>query len=223
MKKKETISLFHPLVKKRNGMAATPLPADDQIFITPADIRKRYGNFSPNTFKYWQDKGLARKLRNGMYLNNRFAVGSEVDEFILANRIYEPSYVSLHSALNYYGLIPEYVMETISISTKKTKLIELGNNRFRYHTIKPELFWGYETVPWHGSSYNIAYPEKAILDLAYLEPLFSDRDWIEEMRFDRWGIKEDLDWDRMHLFACQFNSEVVMQRIALLLDVFADA
>ena len=200
-----------------------PVPTDDQIFITPADLRKRYGAFNPNTFKRWQDDGLASKVRNGMYLNSRFEVYSEVDQFIIANQLYAPSYISLLSAIHYYGLIPEYVVEVTSITTQKTKFMVKGHKRFRYHTIKPELFWGYESVPWHGAYYNIAYPEKALLDLAYLEPLFSDRDWIEEMRFDQWGITEDLDWNRMDLFVHQFNSTVVTDRIALLREVFVDA
>ena len=202
---------------------AVPLPTDDQIFITPADIRKRYGNFSPNTFKSWQDRDLVRKLRNGMYVNKRFRVETRVDKYLIANVLYRPSYVSLHSALSYYSLIPEHVVEIISVTTKKTNFIQQEGTRYRFHTMKPEHFWGYENVPWRGESYCIAYPEKAILDLAYLEPNFSDHDWVAGMRFDRWGIMEDLDWDRMHLFAHQFDSEVILQRVAVLLDVMADA
>ena len=201
---------------------AVPPPADDQVFITPASLRKRYGNFSPNLFKSWQDRDLVRKLRNGLYLNDSFEVYAEPDQYIIANKMYAPSYISLHTALNYYGLIPEYAVEVISISTKKTTLLQRSGTRYRYHTVKPELFWGYENVPWHGEYYSIAYPEKALLDLAYLEPQFSDRSWIEEMRFDRWGIMEDLNWDRMMLFSHMMKSEVVMQRIALLLELFSD-
>ena len=199
---------------------AVPPPEDDQIFITPASIRKRYGDFSPNTFKTWQDKDLVRKLRNGLYLNNAFEVGTRVDKFVIANELYAPSYISLYTALSYYSLIPEYVIEILSVTTNKTKQFLRKDTRYRYHTLKPELFWGYENVPWRGTTYSVAYPEKAILDLAYLEPRFSDRGWIEEMRFDRWGIMEDLNWDRMMLFSHMMQSEVVMQRIALLLDVF---
>ena len=201
---------------------AVPPPEDDEIFITPAGIRKRYGNFDPNTFKYWQDKDLVRKLRNGLYLNNAFEVKGKVDQFMIANHLYEPSYVSLHSALHYYGLIPEFPYEVTSVTTKKTTRTEYGRKRYSYRTLKPELFFGFENVPWRGQHYSVAYPEKAILDLAYLEPQFSDPAWVEEMRFDRWGVMEDLDWDRMMLFAQIMNSEVVCQRIAVLLDVFAD-
>ena len=201
---------------------AVPPPEDDQVFITPASLRKRYGNFSPNLFKSWQDRDLVRKLRNGLYVNNAFEVRTRVDKFAIANELYTPSYVSLHTALSYYGLIPEYVIEVISVSTKKTKHLVQDGTRYRYHTIKPELFWGYENVPWRGTMYSVAYPEKALLDLAYLEPQFSDRDWVEEMRFDRWGIMEDLNWDRMMIFSHLMKSEVVMQRITVLLDLFAD-
>lgn len=201
---------------------AAIVPTDDQVFITPADLRKRYGNYGPNIFKSWQDKDLVRKLRNGMYVNATFKTETRVDKYMIANEIYAPSYVSLYSALSYYSLIPEHVIEVISVSTKKTKYLFQDGSRYRFHTIKPELFWGYENVPWRGSYYSIAYPEKALLDLAYLEPLFSDSGWIEEMRFDRWGIKEDIDWDRLILFAHQFKSEIVMQRIGLLLEIISN-
>ena len=200
---------------------AIPPPTADQIFITPADLRKRYGNFDPNTFTYWQDKDLVRKLRNGLYLNNAFEIRGKVDQFMIANHLYEPSYVSLHSALHYYGLIPEFVYEVTSVSPKKTKQVNLANRRYHYRTLKPELFFGFENVPWRGGHYSIAYPEKAILDLAYLEPRFSDHAWVEELRFDRGGIME-LDWDRLTHFSHIMNSEVVRQRIAVLLDVLAD-
>jgi predicted transcriptional regulator of viral defense system len=41
--------------------------------------------------------------------------------FMVANKIYEPSYVSLESALAYYKIIPETVLGVTSISSRKTK------------------------------------------------------------------------------------------------------
>lgn len=189
-------------------------------FIRPNEFRLRYdGKVDPNLYKRWSDQGLIRKLRNGLYLNNQWKEESEVDRFTIANNLYEPSYVSLYSALYYYSLIPEMVVEVTSISTKKTKQFIIDDRRYKYQTIKPNMFFGMTTVPWKGSTYVIAEPEKAILDLAYLEPQFDSEDWIEGMRFDTFGINEDLNWNKMYLYAHQINSKVVFERIASLLNV----
>ncbi|MEO0733515.1 MAG: hypothetical protein AAFZ52_11810 [Bacteroidota bacterium] len=194
---------------------------EEKTFIRPVDMRKRYGaGYDPNVFRRWAAAGRLRKLRNGLYINADWFPESEVDTFTLANQIYEPSYVSLLSALHYYSLIPEHVFEVTSVTTRKTKEFQDRKKRFRYQKIKSSLFFGMDVVPWKGMSYAIAQPEKALLDLAYLEPNFSDPDWLEEMRFDYWGLKEDINWGNMFLFAHQMNSKVVYKRIALLLEVY---
>jgi len=192
----------------------------DRVFITPNLLKLRYIDYDPNVFKRWQDDHKIIKLRNGLYLNRAFEIESRVDKFMVANRMYEPSYVSLYTALHYYSLIPEHVVEINSISTRKTKHFEFGINRLTYQKVKPELFFGYEEVPWRGGTYRIAYPEKAILDLAYLEPNFSDPDWLESMRFDYFGLREDIDWEQMYRLNYCFNSDTVSKRIGLLRDVY---
>ncbi len=193
----------------------------DRVFITPSLLRVRYGgDFDPNVFKRWQDRGEIIKIRNGLYLNKGYDISSQVDMYCIANELYPPSYVSLHTALSYYGLIPEQVYEIISVSTRKTKNFDIGPTRYRFHHFKPALFYGYETVPWKTNTYKIASPEKAILDLAYLEPQFSDPGWLEEMRFDQFGLRDDLDWNTMYAYASEMKSETVMKRIALLLEVY---
>src|SRR3989338_1885568 len=63
-------------------------------------------------------RGLLAKLKKGLYVFDL----SKVDEFIVANQLYYPSYISMETALNYYGIIPD-VPQTItsvtSITTKK--------------------------------------------------------------------------------------------------------
>lgn len=183
-------------------------------------MRLRYGpDYDPNVFTRWQESGEVVKIRNGLYRNTDFVVRSEVDRFTISNNLYPPSYISLHSALHYYGLIPEQVYATTAITTRKTKNFEAEGRRFNYRHVKSDLFFGYEAVPWREHTYQIARPEKALLDLAYLEPNFSDPDWIEGMRFDYFGLKDDLDWTQMFLYAYQMKSDTVFKRIALLLEV----
>ncbi len=93
-----------------------------------------------------------------------------VDEFVLANKIYEPSYVSLESALNIYGVIPDIVANVVSVTpiTSKRFITSLGN--YLYSKIAQTLFFGYTEIldERSGIYYNIATPEKALLDLIYI-------------------------------------------------------
>ena len=145
---------------------------------------------------------------------------SEADRYVIANHLYEPSYVSLFGALHYYSLIPEHVYETTSVTTRKTTRFEFSDRRFSFRTIKPALFFGYEAIPWKDQTYLIARPEKAILDLAYLEPQFSDPDWLLSLRFDEWALREDIDWFRMHYYAMAMGTKTVLDRIKLLINTY---
>ena len=80
--------------------------------------------------------------------------------------------------------------------------------------------FGFEVYEWRNGYYALATPEKALLDLAYLEPLFSDPNWLEEMRFDPILLAEDIDWIRMFTYADAFESQTMKNRITLLLEVY---
>lgn len=194
---------------------------EEKTFIRPVDMRKRYGeNYDPNIFKRWADEGRVEKLRNGVYLNSNFKFRGELDRFIVARDMYQPSYVSMYSALRHYNFIPEIVYETTSITTRKTNVFENAHGRFRYQSIKPEMFWGYGMVAWNGGYYNMARPEKALLDMAYLEPNFSDRDWLEGMRFDPEELMMALDISLMAFYAKVMKSPVLKDRISLLFETY---
>jgi predicted transcriptional regulator of viral defense system len=95
---------------------------------------------------------------------------NEMDLFMIANKIYEPSYVSLESALAYYTIIPESVLGVTSISSRKTNEFASAWGIFRYRSIKPPLI-GYQVLQINQSNkFKIAFLEKAILDYLYLNP-----------------------------------------------------
>jgi len=57
-----------------------------------------------NQLNNWSKLGYLQGLKRGIYKLSDF----EIEEpFILANFIYNPSYISLETALNYYSLIPD--------------------------------------------------------------------------------------------------------------------
>ena len=88
----------------------------------------------------WKKKKWFLELRRGMYVINDIYFKEKVSTLYIANRIYNPSYISLEYALSEYELIPETANVITSVSTRKTAdfVNELG--RFSYRKIKKELF-----------------------------------------------------------------------------------
>ena len=104
-------------------------------------------------------KGILKRLIKKKYL---FTL-SEGDDFQIANFLYSPSYVSLESALSFYGIITQFPYQITSVTLKKTKIIKALNKEFFYSHIKPELFFDYEKK----EKFLIATKEKAFFDYLY--------------------------------------------------------
>jgi len=140
---------------------------------------------------FWVKKGYVKKVEKGVYL---LAIEeNNVDPVALAGKIYAPSYLSLEFALNYYGIIPDIPHTYTSISSKKTKFFQNRFGNFSYQKVKNGLFTGYEDVTDKRLSFNIAIPEKAVMDFIYLNKnkLIPEFDFWKEMRID-----EEFKFDR---------------------------
>ena len=76
-------------------------------------------DFDRNSLTRWVKKGYLIRLRQGYFAFSEYK--SKPDYFLyFANRIYRPSYISLHTALSFYGMIPEAVVQITSVTTLKT-------------------------------------------------------------------------------------------------------
>jgi len=106
------------------------------------------------------EAGILTRVEKGKYL----LTNAKVSDFALANFLYQPSYVSFESALNFYGILSQFPYEVSSATTKKTVQKEFKEKIFTYTKIKKDLFWGYEKK----ENFLIAFPEKALLDQIYL-------------------------------------------------------
>lgn len=122
-----------------------------------------------NQLGRWQKKGLLVRLKRGLFLLNSGDRKVSPSLAYLANQIYTPSYVSLESALQFYGLIPERVTVTTSVTTKKTAAFDSGAGRFTYQHVQPSAFRGFgEQTDSAGLRYFMAEPEKALVDFLHL-------------------------------------------------------
>lgn len=142
-----------------------------------------------NQLKNWTAKGYLSRLKKNLYF---LAEAKGEEEFFLANYLYQPSYVSLESALNYYGLIPDVPLAVTSVTRKKTQEFKNELGLFLYRSVKPALFFGWEKVGIEGRQFFlIAKPEKALFDYLYLNQRFLGESFPQEERFD---FPKDFNW-----------------------------
>ena len=106
-----------------------------------------------------EKKGIIQKLIKGKY---RFLLNS-TNDFNLANFIYQPSYVSLESALSFYGIVAGFPHRITSLTVKKSRMFIIDNKEYLYSKISSKLFWGYEKK----ENFLIAEKEKALIDYLY--------------------------------------------------------
>jgi predicted transcriptional regulator of viral defense system len=131
----------------------------------------------------WVNNGRLIKLHKGLYTLAGPYRKIKPEPFSIANSLKSASYVSLQSALSWYGLIPEFVPVVTSVTTGRPRLIETPMGRFDFRHINKSFFWGYKQIElMDGQTAFIARPEKAMLDLVYLTPGGDKEDFIKELR-----------------------------------------
>jgi len=114
----------------------------------------------------WVRKGYLIRLKNGLYAFRREMGKLRGEE--IAFLLCQPSYLSLESALAWYGFIPEITYAFTSVTSRVTRRFENPFGRFIYRHVKSELLWGYVEMKTEQGLYLLAEPEKALLDYFYL-------------------------------------------------------
>jgi hypothetical protein len=111
-------------------------------------------------------QGLLLPVKRGVFVPGPKLKIAGPDPFLLANIIYGPSYVSLESALSYWGMIPEKVVETVSVTTQQSKKFTTPSGRFEYIRMPlPYYAFGLRQVSLtQKQTILIASPEKALCD-----------------------------------------------------------
>lgn len=131
------------------------------------------------------DAELFYKLRNGLYCLKTHLPSP----FLIANKIYSPSYVSLSTALSHYHIIPETVYSVTSVTTKATREFTTPWLIFSYQKIKRQAFTGYRPIEINGATVFIAEPEKALVDFLYFvdlkQRLLNDRLNLKTISFKK--------------------------------------
>lgn len=114
---------------------------------------------------YYVKTGRLFNPRRGFYAKE----GYQPEE--LACLLYPPTYISLEYVLQRTGVIFQYdnAITNVSYLTRET---EIDNQTFRYRQIKGEILTNTAGIVLNKNHTNIATPERAFLDILYLNKRF---------------------------------------------------
>ena len=164
------------------------------------------------------------RLKRGLYIVSPEISNLPLNEMLIANNLYGPSYVSFSTALNHYGLIDDLSQTTTSACIKEEKHYKTPIGRFDYFAI-PRRYYpiGIKQIIDNESGYLIATPEKALCDTIIHTSglnLRSKKDAIiyleEDLRFDTDAL-HSLDTGILQACAdCGIKSNSIQQIIKLI-------
>jgi len=160
-----------------------------------------------NQFSRWKKLGLLQELKRGLYILGQGERQTPISRQAIAAILYQPSYISLESALSHYQMIPERVDAVMSVSPKKTRVFHNPQGTFNYRNLQTALNFGFlAKKDENGCPYFIAEPEKALLDYLYLnlgglDP--KDGDILE--RFMRLQNRSILNKNKLFTYAQRFD------------------
>jgi predicted transcriptional regulator of viral defense system len=166
----------------------------------------------------WIKAGKIYQLRRGLYLIAPPYQRQQPHPFLVANHLQKASYVSLQSALSFYGLIPEVVNITTSVSTGRPERLDTPLGTFEFRHIKTELLFGYRMTELGEQSALIATPEKALLDLIYLQPGGDSPAYLKELRLQN---TEKLDKDLLRRQSEKFNTPKLQNAVKGVLQLMS--
>lgn len=131
-----------------------------------------------------QSKEYVERVARGVYVNRLREATPAIEE--VACFLRTPSYISCEWALNHHGILLQApvvcTVLTLDTSVGASRNIEYGGVTIEFSRIAPRLFSSFETK----NGFNIALPEKALLDTIYMRKRVPFADELELQ-----GIKKD--------------------------------
>lgn len=119
-----------------------------------------------DALKRQSKKGLVRHFGKKIFINN---LAHDFSGRELVTVLRPNSYISLESALREWGISSQTPIGITSVTTGEPGTLGPENLRIHFKHISPRLFWGFKKHRTRYGQYDIAEPEKALLDWIYLQ------------------------------------------------------
>lgn len=163
---------------------------------TPLDFSRLYP-LPAYKIKYFLEQqvkmGLLVRLKQGLY-TLKTDLPSEEE---IANRLYQPSYISFEYAMAKYGIIPESPYHLTSATTNPTREFMVNHQAFSYYTIKLVAYAGYYLDTKGNRKILIAEPEKALADYLYFVSL-GKREFNDRLSINSLNLKKLIAYAKLY-------------------------
>ncbi len=184
--------------------------ADEPVFETGLLLA---GNVDPKDvvlqLSRWTKAGRLYQIRRGLYALAPPYQKVKPNPFLIANRMVRASCVSCQSALEFYGLIPEHTPVVVSVTTSRPGRWKTPLGTFEFRHIRKDLFSGYQMTDLGGGQKAfVATPEKALLDLVYLQSGGDAESYLNELRLKN---LEKLDLEGLQRMATKSGSQKLVR------------
>ncbi|KKR14471.1 MAG: hypothetical protein UT42_C0028G0006 [Candidatus Falkowbacteria bacterium GW2011_GWA2_39_24] len=136
-------------------------------------------NFVKKKINRYVKAGKLNAIRRGIYSKDK-----NYDKYELATKIYTPSYIGLETVLGAAGITFQLYGQ-IFVASYTTKEIECDGQRYVYRKIKDTILTNQAGIE-SRDNYNIASPERAFLDVVYLN---------KNYHFDNLSV---LNWEKIN-------------------------
>jgi hypothetical protein len=147
-----------------------------------ADVEKFTGNANVFLMRALKS-GLVERIARGVYVNAFLKNRPEIEE--VACYLRTPSYISCEWALNRHGVLLQSpvvcTVLTLSTAVGSARNLPYGGATIEFSHLAARLFTGFETR----GGFNLALPEKALLDTIYLRKAIPFRDELDLALLDR--------------------------------------
>ena len=162
--------------------------------------------------------GWLIRLKRGLYLvvTDISTLGmADVSDLVITQTLNDESYISFESALQFHGMFDQLVKRIDAVTPRTARTYKVQQTTYAFSKIKPELYFGFRQETINNQAVNVAYTEKALLDILY----FRSTDYAVSLVLEKLrDYEEEFDFDKLKAYSKKYSLGMV-RKVGLLLDV----
>lgn len=219
--------LYSKTLGKENSRLFNTLAGQGRIVFSITEAKKVTGKSYPATQQALlrlTKAGWLVKLGAGKYAIVPVSAGEdavpEANRLVIARELIgdAPYYISHNSAMEVHNMLTRPVIGVTISTLRRLKSRTILNVPYRFVTVGSKNMWGFALV-WvlPGENVQVSDLERTILDGLARPDLCSG---VSEVAAGLLIRKDDLDWEKLGIYARRLGSQAVAKRLGYLLEFY---